>query len=226
MSKVLVLIGGGGHASVLLDILIQQGHKIAAYVSPEKAGNEALFGNIPWLKRDEDIFSFNPDEVELVNGIGSIPGKSFRSVIFRQLTEKGYHFHSVICQSARISPHVVLQQGVQILSGSIVNVGSFIGENSILNTGCVVDHDCQIGADNHIAPGVTLSGTVKTGVNVHIGTGASVIQAVTIGGNTVVGAGACVTKDVEANKIVYPARTTIKPYPRAPNGLKLRTSGR
>ena len=60
-----------------------------------------------------------------------------------------------------------------------------------------------LGKNNHIAPGVALSGSVTSGEFVHIGTGANVIQGIVIGDNATVGAGATLTKDLGSNRMLY-----------------------
>ncbi|MFU7517972.1 serine acetyltransferase, partial [Clostridium sp. HCS.1] len=35
--------------------------------------------------------------------------------------------------------------------------------NSIVNSGAIVEHDCKIGDFVHVAPGVTMSGSVAIG---------------------------------------------------------------
>ncbi len=88
------------------------------------------------------------------------------------------------------------------MAGAVVNIGTRVKENSIINTNASVDHDCLIGAHVHIAPGVTLSGGVTVGEGSHIGTGASVMQGIEIGANVIVGAGAVVIDNIETGKTV------------------------
>lgn len=208
--KPLIVIGGGGHASVLVDILISLGCDILAYVAPQEASNQSLFGNLTRYPDDSDVRAHAVQDISLVNGIGMLPGDGLRAKIFNDFIELGYCFASVIAPSAIISEHAVIQQGVQLLPGSVVNVGAKIGSNTIINSGAIIEHDCQIGAHNHIAPGATLSGGVSTQEHCHVGTGAAIIQGIKLGVEAVVGAGAVVNRHVENKQIVYPALTTVK----------------
>jgi UDP-perosamine 4-acetyltransferase len=101
-----------------------------------------------------------------------------------------------------------LGEGVQIMAGTVVQPGSKIGDNTILNTRSSVDHDCEIGAHVHIAPGVTLSGGVRVHDDAHIGAGAVLIQGVEVGASSLVAAGSVVIHAVPANTRVagMPAR--------------------
>lgn len=206
MNEGVLLIGSGGHASVLLEILIEQKVNIVGYVSPTAAANEMLFSNVHWFKDDEDILQFEKTAIRLVNGIGSIPGNKLRADLFRKYKKLGYRFATLISQKADVSKYAKLNEGVQVIRGAIIQTGANIGHNSIVNTGAIVEHDCSIGSNNHIAPGVTISGHVTSKENVHFGTASSVIQSIDISENVVIGAGTTITKHVDKNTICLPAR--------------------
>ncbi|MFN5797730.1 MAG: DapH/DapD/GlmU-related protein, partial [Planctomyces sp.] len=76
------------------------------------------------------------------------------------------------------------------------------GENVILNSGSIVEHDCRIGADVHIAPRACLAGGVRVGRQVHIGAGATICENLEIGDRAIVGAGAVVIRDVPPEAVV------------------------
>ncbi|WP_371315774.1 acetyltransferase [Aeromonas sp. sif2433] len=211
VNKPLIVLGAGGHASVLVDILRSQGRSPMALVAPAAGVARAALTDIPLWHDEERILTHTPDEVELVNGIGSLPGSSLRSDLFARYRALGYRFAQVVSGRAIVSDHAVLAEGAQIMAGAILQAGTRIGPNSIINTGAIVDHDCQIGGDNHIAPGAVLSGGVVTGEGVHIGTGAAVIQGISIGAHAVVGAGATLTRPLGAKQIAYVARGSVMP---------------
>lgn len=208
-TKPVILIGSGGHASVLLDILLQQGVEILAVSSNDDVIERSIFNGITHIKGNDAIYQYSPKDVMLVNGIGSMPNNQVRSNIHQTFTEQGYEFFTVVAQDAFVSSYASLSQGCQVLSKAVIQAGVSIGEASIINTKASVDHDCQLGFNTHVAPGATLSGQVIAGDRVHIGTGANVIQCVEIGDDCVVGAGATLTCSIDANSIVYPARNHI-----------------
>tara|TARA_R110002012_G_scaffold56765_2_gene145848 strand:- start:16580 stop:17221 length:642 start_codon:yes stop_codon:yes gene_type:complete len=206
MNDGFLLIGGGGHASVLLEILIEQKINIIGYVSPTPAVNKKLFSNLHWFKSDEDILQFDNSMTKLVNGIGSLPGNTIRADLYRKYKNLGYSFATLISEKADVSKYACLKEGVQVMRGAIIQTGACIGYNSIVNTGAIIDHDCSIGSNNHIAPGVIISGQVTSSSNVHFGTGSAVIQSINVNENVIIGAGVSVTKDVDSNTTCYPAR--------------------
>jgi len=206
MSENVLLIGAGGHASVLLDILIEHNINVLGYVSPSPASNQTLFSQYRWYQSDDDILLFDKATIKLVNGIGSLPGNTLRADFYNKYKKIGYSFATLVSKSADVSRYVSLEEGVQVMRGAIIQTGGSVGYNSIVNTGSIVDHDCSIGSNNHIAPGATISGQVTSLANVHFGTGSSVIQSIHVNENVVIGAGVAITKDVGQNTTCYPAR--------------------
>lgn len=199
----LILLGSGGHASVLADILLSQGRNICGVVSPSQEGVKSIFSGVPFLSKDEDVFQFDPSEVKLVNGIGQLPGSNLRKSVNEFFLGKGYCFESVVSEHALISEHAHLSDGVQILRGVIVQSGAVIGSNSIINTRTTVEHDSSIGEYCHIAPGVTLCGDIEVGNDVFIGAGATLIQGIKVAERTTIGAGATIKRDCMKVGAVY-----------------------
>lgn len=207
-----IVIGGGGHAKVLIDALLLKGVEILGYsdVNTDQGGNKVL--GVPMLGDDGTVLQNRPETVLLVNGVGSVGLPAKRKEIFYKFKDKGFTFASVIHPSAVIASDVEICEGAQIMAGVIIQPGSRIGLNTVVNTGVSVDHDCIIGDHVHIAPGVTISGGVSIGDGVHMGTGAIVIHGINIANGSLVGAGSLVLKDVpEGAKVMgIPAKEMNK----------------
>lgn len=199
----IVVIGGGGHASVLVDILLKQKREIIAVISPDNIRSRRVFDGIAHFKENEDIQQFSVDEILLVNGVGMLPGSSLRHSINEYYLSLGYRFSSVIADEAVISPYSVIKEGAQVLPNAIINAGALIGMHTIINTGALVEHDCIIGDYNHIAPRATLCGQVYTQDHVFVGANATVIQNVQIEAGAVIRAGSLISKDVIKNQCFF-----------------------
>ncbi|MGD8203034.1 acetyltransferase [Pantoea sp. FN0305] len=208
MNKKVVIIGAGGHAAAIFDILQCLNVTVTALISPEKSLRFCFKGMQCW---DDNYFVKNchPKEYSLINGIGSIPGVNLRKNIYEKYRELGFDFISVVSPHAIVSPYAFIEDGAQILHNVIIQNGALIKSNAIINTGSIIEHDCIIGAHSHIAPGVVLSGSTILDDGVHIGTGACIIQGIKVGKNAILGAGAVLTKDLPANSISYPPRGII-----------------
>lgn len=201
MNVPVIILGGGGHAKVLIDVLNILSIDIVGYAAKEETVQN-FSANLKYIGNDNDVLKYTPDSVRLVNAIGSTGFSDKRSRIFDFFKQKGYSFINVIHPSAVISENVYLGEGVQIMAGTVIQAYSSIGHNTIINTRSSVDHDCIIGDNVHISPGVTICGDVRIGDSSHIGAGSSIIQGIRVGRNCIVGAGALVINNVSDGKKV------------------------
>ena len=202
-----IIIGGGGHAKVVADVLILQRFHVLGFTDIDNAC-KSWSPAVPYVGDDREIQKYRPEEILLANGLGSTQITTARRRIYDWFTKLGYHFTTCIHPSAIIAEDVMIGDGSQIMAGVVIQPGSVIGCDAIINTGAIVDHDCFIGDHVHVAPGVTLSGGVTVEEGTHIGTGSIIIQGILVGENCLVGAGAVVVSDIAGGKAVrgIPAR--------------------
>ena len=207
MKRVLI-IGAGGHAQVVADILLHM-REAGADLTPIGFldDNPHLFGEwrlgLPILGPLAAIDAVAHDA--LVIGIGD---NRTRKAIYERLAACGEQFVVACHPSAIIASDAMIGMGTVIAARAIVNAGSHIGVNAILNSGCIVEHHNRIGAHTHIAPGATLGGAVVVGEGALVGIGATVLPQRVVGAWSVVGGGALVTSAVDDHLVVtgIPAR--------------------
>jgi sugar O-acyltransferase (sialic acid O-acetyltransferase NeuD family) len=209
ISLPIIVIGGGGHAGVVIDTLLENSCKILGFTNLSKDINYFIHG-IPYLGDDSIIENYDPKSILLTVGIGSIKSFNLRGEIFEKWKAKGYSFVTIIHPSAIVSKRAMIGEGAQILMGATVQAGVIIKENCILNTNCSVDHNCELDAHCHISPGVIISGSVKIGSYSHIGVGSIITQGLSVGQNATVGAGALVLKDVPSSSLVVGLPAMVK----------------
>ncbi len=200
----LLMIGGGGHARALQEILLEAGHELAGYVAPSDAGL-ALLGSegSAGLQRlsDEQVLALDPESVLLINGLGSVGDLSLRASVFEKFKAAGFNFLQTTAQTSHVSESASVVEGVQVMHMAVVHSDASVDDNTIINTGAIVEHHNVIGAHCHIAIGAVLSGNVTVGERTHIGANATILQGVKIGSNCIIGAGAVVLHDVPDNHI-------------------------
>jgi len=201
-----ILIGGGGHAKVVADILLLASDvEPVGYSALEDSGE--LLG-IPFI--DSDPASIVVEHDASVIAIGD---NRTRKAVYEACEERGEIMATAIHPSAIIGRDVTIEPGCMICAGVVINSGAVIKADTILNTGCTVDHDCIVGPHVHIAPGVNLAGDVTVGVGAFLGIGSSVVQGLSIGQWSTVGAGGAVIRNVRDNDTVVgvPARRLPDP---------------
>ncbi|MGD9858519.1 MAG: acetyltransferase [Marinobacterium sp.] len=194
-----IILGAGGHAKVVLDLVNAMGASVAGILDPQlNETGVTEWRGIPVLGDDSTLECYQTDRIYLANGLGSLPGWDRRNLLYDKLTVKGFYFPALVHPTVIMGSGVTISRGAQVMAGCILQADVSIGENTIVNTGAQLDHDCSIGKHCHIAPGATLSGDVSTGNCCHIGTNAAVIQGCHLGEGVVVGAGSTVLHDLPA----------------------------
>lgn len=207
-----LIIGAGGHAQVVADIVKSMGRAGAALTVAGFLDDDARL----WGRRILGAPVLGPTDATprcpfdaLVVGIGSNP---VRRTIALRWQERGGAFVTLVHPSAVVAKDVVLGPGTVLCAGAIVNTGSRIGSHAILNTACSVDHHNIIADFAHIAPGARLGGDVQVAEGTLVGIGAIVLPQRYVAAWACVGAGAVVTRSVESSQTVigvpaYPVPT-------------------
>lgn len=191
-------LGAGGHAKVVIDILLlDEGCQVVGLVDQDQAlWNTNVLG-ITVLGDDSLLGELRQQGVgHAFIGLGSVGDTEPRRLLYQKARDLGFEIIDVIHRQAIVSPFAQIGRGPTIMAGAVINAAAQLGDNVIVNTGAIVEHDCIIGNHVHIATGARLASTVAVGDGAHIGAGATVLQCVSIGQGAIVGAGAMVIRDV------------------------------
>lgn len=192
MTKKLALIGGGGHALSLLDILPSP-LKAAGYVDFTPKPEMPL----PFVGDDNTFTGTCPaDEWEII--VTLVSGASCDLSTRRKVIEKYVTYDSpvIVASSAIVSPTATLGAGTAVFHRAIVNARATVGRHCVINTGAIVEHCCTTGDNVFIGPGVIMCGNVIIGDDSYAGAGAIFKPGVKVCPHCVIGAGAVVTKDI------------------------------
>jgi sugar O-acyltransferase (sialic acid O-acetyltransferase NeuD family) len=191
----IIVIGGGGHAKVIISILKKLGkYEIIGFTDIEV--KKPILG-ISFLGSDEALSGYcNKGIKQAVIGLGQIKSSEFRKKAVKKISDIGFEFPAIISPDSIINEDVCIGQGTVIMDRVTINSGTRVGSFSIINTNASIDHDCVIGNYTHIAPGAILSGEVKIGNDVLIGTGTSIIQSIEIPDSCIISAGSSVQKTI------------------------------
>jgi sugar O-acyltransferase (sialic acid O-acetyltransferase NeuD family) len=205
----IVVVGGGGHAKVVISVLRRLSWDVAGYTDTRDRGVILGVARVGDDSALPGLLEADP-QMEAIIGIGKVDASRERLQLQDELTAAGLGFPAIVSPRAVVNEEVTLGPGTVVLDGAVVNSGTVTGRGCIFNTNSTVDHDCRIGHNVHVAPGATVSGGANVGDDCMIGAGATLIHGVTICPGTLVGAGAAVVGDIETpgTYVGVPARRT------------------
>ncbi len=199
-----VILGGGGHAAVVIDAIVAAGNARPVVVldADPRVWGTTLLG-VPIRGGDDLLPQLKKEGIaHVVIGLGGVGSNGPRQGLFDRAERLGFAPLSVIHPGASVSPWATVGTGSVILAGAVVNARAQLGRNVILNTGAIVEHDCLVGDHVHVATGARVAGGVKIGAGAHVGAGAVVLQEMVVGAGAVIGAGAVVVKHVKDGAVV------------------------
>jgi sugar O-acyltransferase (sialic acid O-acetyltransferase NeuD family) len=187
MNKTFALIGAGGHAKVIIDIIEEMGGKV------EMINDDAPLTELHGYTVSKELPA---KHLQVVIAIGN---NKTRKKISEKLDNT---FGTAIHPKANLSSRCTIGEGTVVMAGVTINSVAAIGKHCIVNTNAAIDHDCKIADYVHISPGANLAGGVTVGEGTHIGIGSSVIPGITIGKWVTIGAGTAVIENIPDHAVV------------------------
>lgn len=210
----MIVAGAKGFAVQLHDVLYRLNQTTNLIFFDDRSSDLPLkfLDHYPILRNEKDVrahFESSADK-RFVIGVGGTLNRKF---LYEKLSEWGGEPFTVISNDAIIGAfQMKINDGVCILSNSIIESTVQIGKGSLINLNVLVTHHSEIGEFCELSPGVRISGRCNIGNQVFIGTGAIVMPGINIGNNCQIGAGAVVNRNVPTNSTVVgvPAKPVQK----------------
>lgn len=199
MQKKVIIIGAGGHARVIADIIKKSNDEIVGFLDDNaKIQGKTIFDGKIVLGDTSEKSVKKYSDCYFIIGIGS-------NRIRRIISEKypNIKWYTAIHPSAIIGSNVEIGEGSVVMAGTIINTGTVIGKHCIINTSSSIDHDNVLEDYVHVSPGSHLAGAVKIMKGTWICAGVTVINNITIGNNNVIGAGATVIRNIEEENSTF-----------------------
>lgn len=207
MKTRIAIVGGGGHARMIADLLNQTPeYDLAGYTDLSSKGS--ICGS-PYLGVDEVLPSLGIQNAVIgVSYLKSPRDTSLRLKIISDLLGAGIRFPVVKSVNSTVSLYANISQGTVIGNGAIINPGVEIGPFAVINTGAIIDHDVHVGEHSTISPGAVVCGGVRIGSNCFVSAGVTIRDAVSVCDNVLIGAGSVVVKNIELAGVYFgnPAR--------------------
>jgi UDP-perosamine 4-acetyltransferase len=200
----LLLVGGGGHAKVVIDVARACGFEVAGFLDPDP--DAPPIGEARRLGGDEAAPALLAQG--LSHAFVALGDNRLRRKIGERLKAQGFTLATLVHPSAIVSPSAEIGAGVVVMPQAVVNAAARIGDHVIVNTGAVVEHDCVLGAGAHVAPRSAMGGCCAIGEEAFFGLGASARPQSRVGARATVGVGAVVIGEVAEDAVVVgaPAR--------------------
>ena len=199
--KKLIIIGAGGHSKTCLEVVQSSKiYKVIGFID-----NKTKFDD--FFKKFK-IFNENKLNIALKItknvhiGIGQIKSPKLRVNLFKKYKKKGFKFPVIIHSSAYISKYSLVNEGTLVGIDSVVNANCKIGYNTIINNKSLIEHDTKIGNNCHISTGVIVNGNCTIGDNTFIGSGSIIFNNISIGKNCVIGCGKIIKKNLKASTLI------------------------
>jgi UDP-perosamine 4-acetyltransferase len=192
-SQQTIIIGAGGHAKVIIDIL-RAAPAVELVGCTAMTTKSGFVAGVPVLGDDSILPELYAQGIQ--QAFVAIGDNRIRRQMARTAADIGYTLINAISRYAYISPSASLGSGIAIMPGAVVNAEVCIQDYVIVNTGASIDHESVLGEACHIAPGSHLSGNVRVGEGALLGTGTQVIDGMTVGAWSILGAGAVVVRNI------------------------------
>lgn len=186
----MIVIGTGGHAKVVSDILILTNIKLTAYYDDR---------NIKTFL-SKNVFSPVKTIPEASNTIIAIGNNRIRKKI--SMAHPNLNYKIAIHPRTVIDRSVFIDDGSVIMASVTINHSTKIGKHCIINTSSSVDHDCNIHDFVHVSPGAVLCGGVYLSEGAQVGANAVISPNVKIGKWAIIGAGSVIINDVPDYAVV------------------------
>lgn len=204
MNKKVIIIGAGGHAKSVAEIIIKSNDELIGFLDDNiELQNTEIYCGKKVIGTLSDIEKYNENHFVIAIGNNEI----------RKKISMQYHlkWYTAIHPNAIIATNVSIGEGTVIMPGAVINPDSIIGKHCIINTSASIDHDNIIEDYVHISPGAHLAGKVTVKEQSWICIGATIKNNITINKNIIIGAGAVVIKNIlEAGTYIgIPAKKMI-----------------
>jgi len=195
-SGIIVVVGGGGHAKVVISILRKlERFRILGYTDLKDNGSLL---EAPYLGSDSELSALaaGKEKLNAVLALGQVGLGEPRYKLWTRLQSRSLSFPLIVSPDAIVNEGISGGEGAVVMDGAVINSGVSIGRGVIVNTNSTIEHDVVLADWVHVAPGATISGDVTVGRFSMIGAGATVIEGINIAAGCMVGAGATVVRDL------------------------------
>src|SRR5690554_6877188 len=205
MNKKVLIMGGGGNASVIAFAMIhafQQGKsdlEFCGYVNDRD--NVTEIEGYPVKGGLSDIPQLIKEDFYFINAIGKIGFQKERIELLESLSIPDERYVTFIHPSAYVAPNVKLGVGCVVMPNVSISPGTVLGKCCRIMINAIIGHNNTIGDYCFFAASSCTGSYLKIGQGVFVSLNATVREFLTLGDYSTVGMGAVLTKNIGINEI-------------------------
>ncbi len=190
MTTKIILIGGGGHCTSVIDVIeLEAKYKIIGIIDENLALGSKISG-YEIIGRDEDIAKYaEQDNLQFLITVGQIKSYIIRKKIANKLKQNNCILATVVSPRAYVSSSAIIGKGTVVHHDVLINTGVEIGENCIINSKSLLEHGAKIDNFCHISTGAIVNGETKIKQGCFLGSNSTIAQNLLIPENSVISAG-------------------------------------
>ncbi len=154
-----LILGAGGHSRVIISLLsTTRGMNIIGVVDlGEHIPGESIL-DIPVLGSAQVLEDYaGHGQIDLYLAIGN---NESRREWFIKSNEMGFALPNLISGQAIVDRHVQMGRGNVVCPRVYIGPGAILGDNNLVNTASLIEHEVRVGDHCHFAPSSTVAGTL------------------------------------------------------------------
>jgi len=172
LKKDIILLGGGGHCRSVIDVIEKNGkYRIIGILDKKENINKKIL-NYSIIGTDKDLEKLRKKISYAFITVGHVYDFQPRVKLFNLVKRIGFIVPVIISPLAYVSKYAEISEGTIIMHNALVNAGSKIGKNCIINTKALIEHDAIIEDFCHISTAAIINGGTIIGKYTFVGSNA------------------------------------------------------
>lgn len=197
--KKLALVGVGGHGDAICPYIDTTKYELIGYFDDK---NITTHNDLPVIGCTTEVVGYL-DSGKIDSVFIAIGDNKARKKIFDLIAKNHYDkLINIIAPTATIlNPELVKGKGIFIGHQAFIGALVEVGDNVILNTKCIVEHNSSVKPHCNVAPAAVVLGSVCLHDGAYVGASSTIKQLLHINDWATIGAGAVVVKNINDNGI-------------------------
>lgn len=206
MSKKIALIGGGGFAYEVIEVIEMLEYEVYGVFAQANSLKEYThYGYLEELLEHKDKF----DGVHIAFGGITKEQIQNRREIIAFLNQHNIPAISLVSPLARLAKSVEVGQGCYIAHFVYISQEAKLGNHVLINNRSDIGHHSVIADNVTISPKVFLGGSVKVGEDTLLGVGSTIKQGIEIGHSSIIAMGSTLIRRIKPYTLVLAPQSTI-----------------